>query len=59
MPLDTRIKKLERRQDLVGGIALIFVEDGETNEEGYRRTYPGGSKQPKAVVYLVSIDKRS
>ena len=50
MSLDTRIKKLERRQDLKEGTAIIFVEDGETNEEAYRRTYPESSKKPKAVV---------
>jgi hypothetical protein len=59
MSLDTRIKKLEQRQDLKGSTAIIYVEDDETNEEAYRRTYPEDSKQPKAVVYLDSIDKRS
>ena len=59
MPLDTRIKKLERRQDLKAGTAIIFVEDGEKNDKAYRRVYPEGSKKPKNVVYLDSIDKRS
>ena len=57
MSLDTRIRKLEQRQDLKKGTAIIFVEDGETNEEAYRRTYPEGNKKPKAVVYLDAIDR--
>jgi hypothetical protein len=40
MSLDARIKKLERRHDMKEGTAVIFVKDGETNEETYRRTYP-------------------
>ena len=59
MSLDTRIKKLERRHDVKEGTAVIFVKDGETNEEAYRRTYPDGSKKPKAVVYLDAIDRLS
>jgi hypothetical protein len=58
MSLGTRIKKLEQRQDLIDGIALIFVNDGETNDEAYRRTYPEESKKPKTVVYLDPIDAR-
>lgn len=59
MSIDARIKKLERQHDLTYGTAIIYLEDGETNEEAYRRTYPEGSKKPKTVVYLDSIDKRS
>jgi hypothetical protein len=59
MSLNARIKKLERRQDLEGSTAIIYVEDGETNDESYRRTYTEGSKKPKTVVYLDSIDKSS
>lgn len=59
MSIDTRIKKLEQRHDLKEGTAIVFVVDGETNEEAYHRTYPEGSKKPKAVVYLDAIDKRS
>jgi hypothetical protein len=56
MSLNVRIKRLERQQNLTNGMALIFLEAGETNEEAYRRTYQEGSKKPKTVVYIDPIN---
>jgi hypothetical protein len=51
--LRTRIKKLELKNRQLGP-ALIFVKDGETQEEALQRCYPG--EKPKMVIYLDKWD---
>ena len=52
-----RLAKLEKGQKTID-LALIVVDDGETDEEGYQRCFPDARIKPKMVLYLSSLDVR-
>jgi hypothetical protein len=57
MNIKSRIERLEAEAEYKG-YALIYVNDGETNDEAYRRYSPDDTqKKPKSVVYLSEEDR--
>ena len=55
MTLRTRLTKLEIKNRQLGP-ALVFVREGEKQEEALQRCYP--CEAPATVIYLDSLDMK-
>lgn len=53
--LKNRISKLEQSRNSTG-LVIIAVEDGETNEKAYQRSFANESIKPKTVIYATPED---
>lgn len=56
MSVKTRLNKLEQATGN-NRYALIYVNDGETQEEAYQRYFLGNTLKPIRVIYLDERDK--
>lgn len=56
MSVRTRLEKLEKAT-VDESYALIFINDGETQEEAYQRYFPIETMKTKRVIYLDEGDK--
>ena len=55
MSIKTRLDKLEQ-DNQPNGLIVIAVNDGESNEDAYKRRFPDGSTKPKQVIYANALD---
>jgi hypothetical protein len=55
MNIKTRLEKLEQ-DNQPSGLVIVALNEGETNEQSYKRCFPDGSTKPKTVIYATPLD---